>query len=432
MASESESESEDVATVVAKKAKKKNQSKSNKNQSNLRGDKIKMFDILRSYFEVNSETKKIQCTVSDCKSTVQRYQLFYLKRHFQIMHPSLLNELFPEEFNEQKKAEIEVCELYYDAVELVTINGCAFSILDSSSLKNMLKPRISDLERMGQKVAINRHMIGNKIAEVSSMIKERISAEFKGQMLSIMFDICTKRTLSVLGVSATTMVNDTVIARSLGIIQMKERHRGPYMADLVINLLKEYGISLRQLYSGTADNATNNDNTLRIIALHACNEIENDEDNFSEVDDIEWLDRSDSEIILGVENQIELHNELNNEDRYIELINEMTDELSRNANFLSPVQRIRCCAHTVQLAINTAMQRSNAKHVVAAVREMAKLLRTQVVNIQFRKLAPDCILPPLCMETRWNTDYIMVSFIDFEFSFYILVLRNLFDSSSKV
>lgn len=377
----------------------------------------KVFDILLTYFERDPDSNKVHCLVRDCKTTISRWQLYYFKRHFEFKHRSLLNELFPEELSYKQQMEIAVCELISNAVELVTINGSPFSILDASSLKGMLNPHLKELEQNGYKVTINRHMIAQKISEVSQKVQSQIGAELKSKMISIMFDVCTKRTFSVLGVSATTMINDAVIGRSLGMIQLKERHRGPYLADVVENLLKEYEISLRQIYSGTADKATNMDNTVRNISLRACNELEQNQNpleqsnggNDEEV--YESASEGDDEMCMDLENQIELHNELNNENRYVELVNDMTQHLSRRANFLSPVQKIHCCAHTTQLAVNSALNQSEAKEIVSTVREMMKMLRTTVVNIEFRKIAPNCILPRLHVETRWNSDYEMVRFI---------------------
>lgn len=192
---------------------------------------------------------------------------------------------------------------------------------------------------------------------------------------------------------------------------MKQRHKGPYLATVIENLLKEYGISLLQIYTGTADQAKNMTNTVRQLnnlADRNHNNLNMENENPVELFDeynSEELDTSDDESLIGFENRIELDNELNNPDRYVELVNSMTTELHRRANFLSPIQKVHCCAHTVQLAVNEAINQSTVKEVIINVREMIVQLRTQVINIKFRQLAPDCILPPLHIEIRWNSDY---------------------------
>lgn len=105
--------------------------------------------------------------------------------------------------------------MLYSVVELVTVNGFPFSIFDAPAMKFIMKKQLEQLEKNGYKVTINRHMIGKKIQELSDITRDQITKELKGKMISILFDICTKRTFSVLGISATYMLNDTVIARSL-------------------------------------------------------------------------------------------------------------------------------------------------------------------------------------------------------------------------
>lgn len=250
----------------------------------------------------------------------------------------------------------------------------------------------------------------------------RISKELKDKMVSIMFDICTKRTFSVLGVSATTIIDDEVVARSLGMIHLKERHRGPYLANVVEDVFKEYEMKLKQIYSGSADQAKNMTNTVRHLSLHANNEEnETETEGENEFDSDEESDQqiSDDDGIRMEENRMELMNELNNDDRYVELVDSMTEDLLRRNNFLSPIQKVHCCAHTTQLAVNEAISRSNTKPIILEVREMMKLLRTTVVNIKFRNLAPTCILPRQYIEIRWNSDYQMVIFQVFNLSFYV-------------
>lgn len=206
------------------------------------------------------------------------------------------------------------------------------------------------------------------------------------------------------------MVDDNVLARSLGVIKLKERHRGPYLANLIEDMLETYNVSLKQVHTATTDLAKNMFNTARHLALHAYNGT--DGDNVSPYSDFllgsdEEIEESDSER-MELENEIELQNELNNDDRFTDLIGELTNDLKRRNNFLSLINHVNCCAHGTQLSVNDAINRSDAKEVILEVREMTKDLRKTVVNVEFRKLAPNCILPPKHVDTRWNSDYEMV------------------------
>lgn len=376
----------------------------------LNVDDAHAMDILSEHFSRDEENGIIFCSVEDCNSSVARWQLYFFKRHFETKHPTLLRELFPDAYDHDTQCKIAMCELEYNATELVTINGFPFSILNASAIKGFLKKQLNDLNKYGYKIKINRSMIVEKIRKISEIIKKRISAELKNKMLSIMFDICTKRTFSVLGISVTFMENDEVIARSLGTVQLTERHRGPYLSTVIEDTLQQFGVKLKQIISGTADQASNMDNTTRQLVIRSINEIHEDEDDLSEEDDeiSDRLSEDDDENGMDLENQIELHNELNNEQQYIDLVSNMAVDLLRKNSLLSTIPKVHCCAHTCQLAVKDAIKNSDALPLLEAARDMMKALRTTVVNVKFRKLAPKCILPRLHIDIRWNSDYQMV------------------------
>lgn len=376
-----------------------------------------LLDVLSSYFE-RDEKNIIRCKVKDCKSTISRWQLYYFKRHFNIVHQTLLKELFPNcSIDTDTQCKVEISELTYNAVELVTLNGCPFSILDTPAIRGFLKKQLDELAKNGYKFTLNRHLIVNKVKDVSEKIITKITAELKGKLFSIMFDVCTKRTFSVLGISATFMENDVVVARSLGTVQLVERHRGPYMAEVVDTTLQKYGASTDQIISATADQASNMDNTAKHLAIHAYNMSEGSGDILLDEEFEYAASESDEEVDMELENQIELQNELNNDDRYITLVSDMVGNIMRRNNLVSMVPKLHCCAHTSQLGINEAINSSNARNILDQVREMTKLLRTTVVNIKFQKIMPKCILPPMFVETRWNSEYIMVCIFLILFTF---------------
>lgn len=201
-------------------------------------------------------------------------------------------------------------------------------------------------------------------------------------------------------------------------IELTDRHKGPYLATVVENLLTTYGISLKQIHTATTDGAKNMANTVRHMTLNANVEGERNEHQSHSGSDAEsdeaiysdgaMTNESDDDR-MELENEIELNNELNNDERYVELVTEMTGNLRDRNNLLSLINHVKCCTHATQLPVNKALDGSEAKEVVLDVRDMVKALRTEIINIEFRKLAPGCILPRAYVETRWNSDYLMVS-----------------------
>lgn len=389
--------------------------------------KVDVLKILGGHFE-RDENDVIRCTIEDCQGTVARWQSYYFKRHFITKHPKRLLELIPGAIDLDRLCKIEVCEQTYNAIELVAVHGQPAHILDTPAIQGFLRKQVEQLEENGYKLTLNRNMINTKIAETSNLIRNRISDELKQKLFSIMFDVCTKRTFSVLGISATFMHNDEVVARSLGTVQLKERHRGPYMASVVDKTLQNYGSGSSQVVSATADQASNMDNTTRHLSINADGEIMGGDLS----DESAYDSASDSEVQMGLENQIELLNELNNDSRYIELVTNMVNDILRKNNLLSSVHKVHCCAHTVQLAVKDAIKKSDANGIIELAREMKKNLRTTVVNIQFRKLAPNCILPPMYIDIRWNSDFQMVIFFVAIFSSIFLLFLCFFISARRI
>lgn len=193
------------------------------------------------------------------------------------------------------------------------------------------------------------------------------------------------------------MENNTVIARSLGVIQLRERHRGPYIASVVEELLKSFGVSLKQVHTITTDLAKNMFNTTRHLAMHAYDESA-EHQSYSDDDSDDHTDgfastNSSYDDRMELENELEIPSDLNNDERYVELLTDMTNNLQRRNNYLSLINHINCCAHGSQLAVNEAIAKSNTTELLNNVCEMMKGLRTTVINIEFRKIAPRCILP---------------------------------------
>lgn len=206
------SENEEATGPPVKKKKRKVTRKSTASEKQTN----EALEVWKDYFYRDELEKKIVCKITDCNTTVSRWQPYFFKRHFESKHPTLLKELFPEMISKSTEYEVAAYELMFHAVEMVTVNGYPFSILDSSSLRGMMNRQYQDLAANGHKSIINRNLITGKVAKFADVIREKIRSEVKDKMLSIMFDICTKITMAVIGISITFISNDEVVARSLG------------------------------------------------------------------------------------------------------------------------------------------------------------------------------------------------------------------------
>lgn len=136
---------------IVSNRKRKKPRKAEVKRIKLNVDDGHSMDILSEHFSRDEVSGNIICSVEDCNSSVARWQLYFFKRHFETKHPTLLRELFPDAYDHDTQCQIAMCELDYNATELVTINGFPFSILNASAIKGFLKKQVNDLNKMDTK-----------------------------------------------------------------------------------------------------------------------------------------------------------------------------------------------------------------------------------------------------------------------------------------
>lgn len=372
----------------------------------LRPEDQRTLEILAEKFRSDQCGAKV-CQVPNCKSKpLASDKPSNLKRHLAALHPVLYEDLFPHEVSNKKKAQLDAFNTVQDAIELVTVNGQPFSVLDCSGMKGFIKSRVAALRSEGQNALINRHKIVDEVAKESDLIREYISNEVKGKFISIMFDVCTISTLSMLGVEAVFMKEGEVICRSLGPMIIEERHTSVQLANMLYDIFKQYGISLTNVFSATTDTAKNATATSRVLNSVA---IEKDDGNFD--DTIFDMNPDDDDEYFGIDeqNEAELQKVIQNMAAHDQLVEEMTKHIASTNTSLTLINQVNCGTHVTQLSINGAIRESNSLDIIQKVHQMCVLIRTQVVMIELRKMNKQIILPPLDNDTRWNSKYLLVS-----------------------
>jgi hypothetical protein len=72
-----------------------------------------------------------------------------------------------------------------------------------------------------------------------------------------MVDIASKNHKSLLGISIQYVLNDVIVVRSIGMVQLNSSHTARYILQAMNNCLNLYGITHQQVISITTDNAAN-------------------------------------------------------------------------------------------------------------------------------------------------------------------------------
>lgn len=265
------------------------------------------------------------CQVHHCKSKhLKSTKPSNLKRHIEQVHPEEHSNLFPHEVNVKKQTELEVYNTLQDAIELVTVNGYPFSMLDASGMRGFTHARLKPFRLQGESLTINRQDIVKKVAEMSEIIRNRIKAEVNGKTISVMFDMCTIATLATFGVNVNYMDEyGNVVSRSLGIIKIEKRHTAVNLADILFDLLAKFEIPLSKVFSITADTAKNATNTSDVLNTIMANCGENSTDkNPEQIITDNFSDDDDFDSGIDIQNEMELQKLIENADRHTLLAEE--------------------------------------------------------------------------------------------------------------
>lgn len=213
--------------------------------------------------------------------------------------------------------------------------------------------------------AFTREQLVFDIEEIEQQIKKIVIDEVEGTMISVMIDIVTKHARSYLGVTIQYVLHGRIQNRSIGFVRLTQPHTGLYIAQVLEELLGEYGISINQIYIMTADNAYNNKKALKELqqllksrrnAAEENSDTEASQANVSEVEDDEMLfnalleeavdDDEDSSEFPSKQNRV--HALLDEDIQCSQLpLEDIREQLGINKEIFG----VPCVAHTLQLSV---------------------------------------------------------------------------------
>ena len=110
---------------------------------------------------------------------------------------------------------------------------------------------------MGKSVTINSSNMRDRVSGIAQGEREKLANELSGRLLMLKIDSATCRDHSVLGINAQYSDGKGVVLRTLAVRDLTERHTPEYISTVVMDVLRQYNISLQQVYSVTTDNGAN-------------------------------------------------------------------------------------------------------------------------------------------------------------------------------
>lgn len=81
--------------------------------------------------------------------------------------------------------------------------------------------------------------------------------EVDKRLVSVMVDIASKHYKSLLGVSIQYVLNNMIVVRSIGMVELHKSHTAKYILEKLLSCLNAHGINSHQIVSITSDNAAN-------------------------------------------------------------------------------------------------------------------------------------------------------------------------------
>jgi hypothetical protein len=295
-------------------------------------------------------------------------------------------------------------------VELCTVNGRPFSIVEDSGFVKMLKmvckmagENAPDYLKLHIPAEFNVETLKSDIQAAFLYIKMQISHEVKDSLVSLMVDIRSKRGKAILGMQIQYVVDDQIKIRTIGMIRMLRPHTGAYIAELIESKLKDYNISLDQIYSLTTDNGAN---MLKAVSLvgHSVRDLVSLEEVLAEIDDELQIDPTELESLY-----CEFADINGNLDGSESALTEAAAIIRGADNSsIEHTMGLSCGAHTLQLEIFASVKQwDDETGLVTKCRAIMSKLRNQnfidiLVNRKFNLPITDC-------SPRWWTIYMMVN-----------------------
>lgn len=393
--------------------------------------------VLKFYKECESSKDYYICTICENEKNINKplcgKSKANLRKHLYNCHPkTFVDFCAPYKKYDLAKKRLQMIQSF---AEIVTVNGRPFEYLCDSGFRRLTQKDLDELAAGGMPIHFSNHYqeLKKYIAHLADEIQSEIKKDFQERFVCILMDIGTKNNKSMLGISGQCMIDDKVRLHSLGVMPLDSSHTASYLLIKLKECLQKYEIIYDDVISFTTDNGSN------LIAL--TNKFEELMDNEStenndcieqevpqpivQIDDpIQPLNENEiKEILTAVANEEELDRILNEEDDYDQLFNEIASKFSQTTTL---VNRVRCGAHTLQLMVLNALDKSDFRRILTLCRAATKFLRNQTSRYDLKGAGIADPLPVMYCTTRWDADLLMVRtfFVILGFTFLFLTQNN--------
>lgn len=361
-------------------------------------DYDKLFPFHFKYLESENKSLCLHCNKKYDKKVIHN-----LKRHIIEAHP-IYAESSDLKYNHRKRPapsddtndqptskirKLSPEEFIISCVELATIHLIPYNFFSFKSFKKLI-----DENEKRHGLTMNSRNVQRYVQMTAGEIKKIIKQEVQSCMIAIKVDIASRFGRSILGVNAQffSKMENKVVTRTLGMIEMKKRHTAQNINLMISSLLDEYGIDKRNISGYVCDNGAN------IIA--AAKNFMNQQNSLLLNDEI-------AEMVAEGEYDEDDEDDQENFDSNgpIDIPNNIKEALN---DITSIAVLVRCSIHTLQLAVHDSLKEisKNNEYVLNNVRKVVKNLRSSAFVEHINSLGIK--IPGNDVLTRWNSSYIII------------------------
>lgn len=134
-------------------------------------------------------------------------------------------------------------QIWEGCLELAT--SYPLNFINHKGFKKIINPII---EKLNIEQQFNVPNLKDKLVETAQVIKTKIKENLKNKLISLKIDSVTRHTRGLLGINVQYITDFEITIKTLAMRELTDKHTAAYIKTVIQNVLKEYNISLKQVY----------------------------------------------------------------------------------------------------------------------------------------------------------------------------------------
>lgn len=158
------------------------------------------------------------------------------------MHKSIYQEII----SEKEPLLVTRLKVLQNCTEAVSVNGRPFKWIMDTGYRKQFQKTLDELAaaKLALNLSVPLKVVKEHLSKTANKVRQIIKEEVKDRPLSLLVDLVTKHKRPILGLSVQYIFNGSLNVRSIGFIELLDRHTGLYLSEVIIKRLGELGIKL--------------------------------------------------------------------------------------------------------------------------------------------------------------------------------------------